>query len=119
MVWWHSTPFHFSANPFRQVIHGPLRARLKFMSCGSSEPLIQLFLSLPSKRDIPLSSRAKESQPLPHVPSPVAFQHLWPGNPNEVLGIQDNWISNLSTAPFQSSSDFRIDDGFWCGAERF
>ncbi|GBM58467.1 hypothetical protein AVEN_226411-1 [Araneus ventricosus] len=29
MTWWHSTPFHFSAHPFRWVVHGLLRANHK------------------------------------------------------------------------------------------
>ncbi|GBO14438.1 hypothetical protein AVEN_212517-1 [Araneus ventricosus] len=122
MAWWHSTPFHFSANPFKHVIHGPLSSCRKSMSCGSSEPLLHLLHPchqnmIPRLLPFPLEQRSLSS--LPHVFPPIAFQHLWPGNPNGVLGIQNNWISKLSTTPFQSSLDFCIDDGFWCGAERF
>ncbi|GBO09123.1 hypothetical protein AVEN_230171-1, partial [Araneus ventricosus] len=38
----HSTAFHFSAHPFRWVIHWPLRANHEHISYGFSDPLLHL-----------------------------------------------------------------------------
>ncbi|GBN89902.1 hypothetical protein AVEN_237078-1 [Araneus ventricosus] len=46
----------------------------------------------------------------PHVSKPVAFQNLWPGSPT---GFQEKLDFQLSTAPRQFSSVFRIDHRFW------
>ncbi|GBN04976.1 hypothetical protein AVEN_115481-1 [Araneus ventricosus] len=57
----------------------------------------------------------KNLPPLPHVSTPVAFQHLWPFSPNGFQVKLDFQTFDHTTL----SSDFHIDDWFWCGATEF
>ncbi|GBN23280.1 hypothetical protein AVEN_257826-1 [Araneus ventricosus] len=60
----------------------------------------------------------RENGSLPHVSTPVAFQHLWYGSPYGTVDIQIGWKSKCSTMSLQFSSVFRTDDQFWCGAAK-
>ncbi|GBO12174.1 hypothetical protein AVEN_202469-1 [Araneus ventricosus] len=100
----HSTPFHFLARLFKQVIH-----------CHSDPSFtvipIPYFSPPPSKRESPLapiSSSAREPPPPPfEISTPFTFQNVWPGNPSGA-----DWISKLPITPLHSHRVFALTTGF-------
>ncbi|GBN48021.1 hypothetical protein AVEN_127454-1 [Araneus ventricosus] len=89
MVWRHSIPVNISAYPFVKVIYDRFSQThrmwsLRFLTAATS---VTAFKARPyAYSDLNYSERA--SNPFPDVSIPVAFQHLWPGNPSERLEIQ-------------------------------
>ncbi|GBO33385.1 hypothetical protein AVEN_70885-1 [Araneus ventricosus] len=75
-----SRSLHFSAYPFRLVIHGLLCANPSAM--GTPIPYFSPTFKM---RTLPAPISFEVREP-PHVSTLVPFQHLWPGNPSGLLG---------------------------------
>ncbi|GBN48936.1 hypothetical protein AVEN_244645-1 [Araneus ventricosus] len=59
----------------------------------------------PSKLEPPPARIPSRASPLPHLSTPVTFQHLWPCSPNGAVGYTD-WLAiqtSEHTAPFLTS----------------
>ncbi|GBM92753.1 hypothetical protein AVEN_73938-1 [Araneus ventricosus] len=91
MEWWHSTPFYFSAYPFRRDI--PNR----------STPYQQLQPVTPTPP--PRLLRFYSANHATRVPPPTYLfpWPLWSSSPNGGMDIVTSWISNI--APHRSSSE--------------
>ncbi|GBN27468.1 hypothetical protein AVEN_226449-1 [Araneus ventricosus] len=69
-----------------------------------------------------MGPRARDSLPFPHgstsrdprFPSPLSHFTFMTQRSKWITNKDEN--PNFSTAPIQSSSEFRIDGGFWSGA---
>ncbi|GBN37181.1 hypothetical protein AVEN_165959-1 [Araneus ventricosus] len=121
MKWRGVTPQH---SVFRHIYLGvsctaaPLKQQNNLLQvtlipyCINSPPL--------SKRQsphTPISSERREPHSPPHVFVPSAFQHLWPGSTNGVVGYPD-WLEIITSAPRRSNSHrcFCTDDRNWRSA---
>ncbi|GBM13309.1 hypothetical protein AVEN_226291-1 [Araneus ventricosus] len=82
----HTIPF--SAHPFREVMHRSLHSNHTINTSPTGTPIHYCIYFHPPA---PISSRAREPQPPPPctTSTTVAFQHLWPGNPNGVFGYSE------------------------------
>ncbi|GBN32864.1 hypothetical protein AVEN_235886-1 [Araneus ventricosus] len=89
----------------------------KYVVCyllyGHADPirLLRLLLPLLSKRasSSGFNFHERASLLLPHVSIPVAFHQLWPAIQ---MDFRRSWISRLSIAACQFSSDFALSTGF-------
>ncbi|GBM59664.1 hypothetical protein AVEN_137793-1 [Araneus ventricosus] len=104
MEWWHSTPFHFSAPPFRYAIKWQFRTNRKG-SLRSTTASTSLSSSKHERPSAPISFRAIKIYPPPHISTVAAFtdcESKWTsrevGNPNfRPHYANSHWNSAMAT----------------------
>ncbi|GBO06289.1 hypothetical protein AVEN_180003-1 [Araneus ventricosus] len=111
MAWWHSKPFHFSAHPFWQAIHGRYM-RSKSIRYGS----LLSPIACTSHPAYLISSRARESSPFPALIYNDRGSKM--ASPNGER--YPDWLDiQTSERCSRALIVFRIDDRFGRGAIEF
>ncbi|GBO39800.1 hypothetical protein AVEN_126490-1 [Araneus ventricosus] len=120
MAWWHCTPSHFSAHPFRQVIHE--RSMLTTNPSPTGIPILHCtYCPSAFKTQPPASSNFFFSA---REPGFYSFTYLYRSHfsvydPAVRTNFKQSWFLKLSPTPHPFLSDFRIYDSFWRSANGF